>query len=194
MKRMVDIIVSSVALVLLLPIMPVIAALVAIFLGRPVLFRQIRPGLHGRPIAIRKFRSMTEARDSSGRLRADGERLTRFGRILRSFSLDELPELWSVLRGDMSLVGPRPLLMQYLPLYTPEQARRHNVKPGITGWAQVNGRNSINWNEKFALDLWYIENKSFTVDLLICCKTLAGLLNRKGISAVGSATISHFTG
>ena len=161
-------------------------AAVRVCLGRPVFFRQPRPGLHGRPFALVKFRTMRAGTGS------DAERLTRFGRFLRTTSLDELPELWNVLRGDMSLVGPRPLLMQYLERYTPEQARRHEMKPGITGWAQVNGRNALTWDERFALDVWYVDHWSLALDLRILARTLGAILRRKGITAPGSATMPEF--
>lgn len=166
-KRIFDLLIALPALILLSPLLTVLALLVRVNLGAPVLFRQRRPGLHGKPFEMVKFRTMTDARDASGVLLPDAERLTAFGRFLRSTSLDELPELWNVVRGDMSLVGPRPLLMQYLPLYTPEQARRHDVRPGVTGWAQVNGRNAISWEQKFAYDVWYVDNLSFWLDLKI---------------------------
>ena len=162
--------------------------------GKPVLFRQTRPGLEGHPFELLKFRSMKNERDSHGHLLSDDKRLSDFGRWLRSTSLDELPELWNVLRGDMSLVGPRPLLMEYLPLYSPEQARRHEVRPGITGWAQVNGRNAISWEEKFRLDVWYVDNHSFWLDLKILFLTVVRVFQRSGISAEGDATMPKFTG
>ena len=163
-------------------------------LGSPVFFRQTRPGLHGKPFIMVKFRTMTDARDASGALLPDAQRLTHFGRFLRASSLDELPELWNVLRGEMSLVGPRPLLMQYLPLYSPEQARRHEVRPGITGWAQVNGRNAISWADKFALDVWYVDNRSLFLDIRILWLTVRKVLVRDGISATGEATMPRFEG
>ena len=163
-------------------------------LGSPVLFSQMRPGLHGKPFRMVKFRSMTDSRNSKGELLPDAQRLTPFGRFLRSSSLDELPELWNVLRGDMSLVGPRPLLMEYLPLYTPEQARRHEVRPGITGWAQVNGRNAISWADKFALDVWYVDHRSLWLDVRILWRTVSKVLVRDGISAEGHATMTPFRG
>lgn len=163
-------------------------------LGSPVFFTQVRPGLNGAPFRMVKFRSMTDVRSPDGDLLPDAHRLTRFGAMLRSTSLDELPELWNVLKGDMSLVGPRPLLVEYLPLYTPEQARRHDVRPGITGWAQVNGRNAISWEEKFALDVWYVENQSIWLDIKILCLTVRKVLVRDGISASGEVTASKFTG
>ena len=163
-------------------------------LGSPVFFTQVRPGLNGKPFRMVKLRSMTDERSPNGELLPDAERLTRFGALLRSTSLDELPELWNVLKGEMSLVGPRPLLMEYLPLYTPEQARRHDVHPGITGWAQVNGRNAISWEEKFALDVWYVENQSLWLDIKILWLTVRKVLVRDGISAAGEVTASKFTG
>ncbi|KMS50675.1 sugar transferase [Novosphingobium barchaimii LL02] len=163
-------------------------------MGRPVLFRQIRPGLHGKPFEMLKFRTMRNAFSANGFPLSDAERLTRLGRTLRASSLDELPGLWNVLKGNMSLVGPRPLLMEYLPLYSPKQARRHEVRPGITGWAQVNGRNALSWDEKFALDLWYINNRSFMLDLKILWLTVRKVLVRDGISAAGEATMPKFTG
>jgi lipopolysaccharide/colanic/teichoic acid biosynthesis glycosyltransferase len=163
-------------------------------LGSPIFFKQTRPGRYGKSFKMIKFRSMTDARDIAGRLLPDSERLTAFGQFLRSTSLDELPELWNVLKGDMSLVGPRPLLMEYLPLYTPHQARRHEVRPGITGLAQVNGRNSLSWEEKFDLDVWYVDNQSFLLDMKILLLTVKKVLLREGISASGEATMSKFTG
>jgi lipopolysaccharide/colanic/teichoic acid biosynthesis glycosyltransferase len=193
-KRGFDILVAGTLLFILLPVFLVLVLLVRARLGSPVLFRQQRPGLHGRPFEIIKFRTMTDARDSEGRLLPDGERLTRFGRFLRSSSLDELPELWNVLKGEMSLVGPRPLLMEYLPLYSPQQARRHEVRPGITGWAQVNGRNAISWDEKFAMDVWYIDNRSLALDIRVLALTVLKVFKREGISAVGEATMPRFNG
>jgi lipopolysaccharide/colanic/teichoic acid biosynthesis glycosyltransferase len=190
MKRAFDVCVAALGLVLLSPVLAVIALLVRRTLGSPVLFRQQRPGLGGRPFTLYKFRTMREA----GPGVSEAERLTRLGRLLRSTSLDELPELWNVLRGDMSLVGPRPLLMQYLPLYTPEQARRHEVRPGITGWAQINGRNALSWEEKFALDLWYVEHRSFMLDLRILAMTLAQVLRCRDVAAPGEATMPRFRG
>lgn len=193
-KRLIDIVLSAAALLMLSPVLCVIAALIAMRLGRPVLFTQARPGLHGKPFRMLKFRSMTSTCDANGNLLPDEQRLTPFGQRLRSTSLDELPGLWAVLKGDMSLVGPRPLLMEYLPLYTPEQARRHEVRPGITGWAQVNGRNAISWEEKFALDVWYVENQSLWLDIKILFLTVKKVFVREGISAAGEATMSKFTG
>ncbi|EAP77329.1 putative UDP-galactose phosphate transferase [Roseovarius nubinhibens ISM] len=163
-------------------------------MGSPVFFRQTRPGRHGIPFEMVKFRTMRDAIDADGRPLPDAERLTKLGRFLRSSSLDELPELWNVLKGEMSLVGPRPLLMEYLPLYSPEQARRHEVRPGVTGWAQVNGRNAISWDEKFALDVWYVDNRSLWLDLKIIWLTIRKVVKREGISAAGEATMSRFTG
>ena len=193
-KRLVDLGLALAALALLWPVLLCLAVLVRLKLGAPVLFRQTRPGLHGRPFTILKFRTMTDARDARGNLLPDGERLTRFGRFLRSTSLDELPELFNVLRGDMSLVGPRPLLMAYLPLYSPEQARRHEMRPGITGWAQVNGRNALSWEEKFAMDVWYVDHRSLWLDMKILVLTVRKVLARDGISATGEATMPRFTG
>jgi sugar transferase EpsL len=193
-KRAFDISLASVALLLLSPILGAMIVLVSLKLGSPVLFRQQRPGLNGRPFTLIKFRTMTDKRDAQGNLLPDAQRLTKFGKFLRTSSLDELPELWNVLKGEMSLVGPRPLLMQYLPLYTPEQARRHEVRPGITGWAQVNGRNGISWQEKFALDVWYVDNHSFWIDLKIILLTILKILKREGINQEGVATVEYFAG
>lgn len=194
LKRMMDVLVSGLALVLMgLPLL-MLAAVVRVRLGGPVLFRQVRPGLHGMPFVMIKFRTMTDQRGLDGELLPDTQRLTPFGRFLRSTSLDELPELWNVLRGDMSLVGPRPLLMEYLPLYSPEQARRHEVRPGITGWAQVNGRNALSWDERFKLDIWYVDHRSLWLDLRILWLTVRKVIVREGISAQGEATMPRFTG
>ena len=193
-KRLFDIIASSIALVLLSPIYLLVAYKVKKNLGSPVLFKQIRPGLNGKPLEMIKFRTMRDAIDKNGELLPDAERLTPFGKMLRSTSLDELPEFWNVLKGDMSLVGPRPLLMEYLPLYTKEQAKRHNVKPGITGYAQVNGRNAISWEQKFELDTWYVENRSFWLDIHILFKTVLKVVNKDDINAVGDATMPKFEG
>jgi lipopolysaccharide/colanic/teichoic acid biosynthesis glycosyltransferase/glycosyltransferase involved in cell wall biosynthesis len=193
-KRIFDVVASAAALVLLAPLLALVALLVRLRLGSPVLFRQIRPGLHGRPFTLCKFRTMRDAVDAQGRPLPDAERLTRLGRFLRSSSLDELPELWNVLRGEMSLVGPRPLLMQYLALYTAEQARRHEVRPGLTGWAQVNGRNALSWEEKFRLDVWYVDNCSLALDLRILFLTVKKVFDREGISQSGHATVEYFTG
>jgi len=193
-KRLFDLLISLVLLILLSPVMLVIAVLVRIKLGKPVLFSQERPGLHGRLFRLYKFRTMRDLRGPDGRLLPDEERLTKFGRFLRASSLDELPELFNVLKGEMSLVGPRPLLVAYLERYTPEQARRHEVLPGITGWAQVNGRNALSWEAKFKLDVWYVDNQSFWLDLKILFLTLWKALKREGISAPGSATAPEFMG
>jgi len=193
-KRAFDILVSLVALVVLSPVIAVVALCVHVQMGSPVLFSQDRPGLNGQPFRMYKFRTMRHALDKNGAPLPDAERLTRFGRMLRATSLDELPELWNVLRGEMSLVGPRPLLMEYVPLYSPEQARRHQVRPGVTGWAQVNGRNAISWEEKFRLDVWYVDNQSFRLDLKILALTVLKVVRRDGISAEGSATMEKFTG
>lgn len=194
MKRFVDILGGGIGLLLLSPVLAVVALLIRVKMGSPVLFRQTRPGLHGKPVKMIKFRTMRDAMDANGRPLPDAERLTHLGQFLRSSSLDELPELWNVLKGEMSLVGPRPLLMEYLPLYSPEQARRHEVRPGVTGWAQVNGRNAISWDEKFALDVWYVDNRSLWLDLKIIWLTIRKVIKRDGISAAGEATISKFTG
>ena len=193
-KRFADIVVASTALVLLSPFILGIALLVRARLGSPVLFRQGRPGLRGRPFTLIKFRTMLEARDASGALRPDAERMTPLGGWLRSSSVDELPELWNVVLGEMSLVGPRPLLMHYLPLYSAEQARRHDVRPGITGWAQINGRNAISWEEKFAFDVWYVDNWSLILDAKILFASVVSVVSRRGITAEGSATMPEFTG
>ncbi len=193
-KRLFDLILTLLALVVLTPVIGVLALLVRFKLGTPVLFRQPRPGLHGQPFTLIKFRTMTDTQDAEGNLLPDGQRLTTLGRFLRSTSLDELPELWNVQRGDMSLVGPRPLLVQYLERYTPEQARRHEVRPGITGWAQVNGRNALSWEEKFALDVWYVDNFSLGLDLKIIALTLWKIIRREGISQAGRATMDEFQG
>ena len=194
MKRLFDVVVSACALlVLALPLLVVIW-MVRRKLGSPVFFTQVRPGMHGKPFKMVKFRSMTSERGTDGELLPDAERLTPFGRFLRSTSLDELPELWNVLKGDMSLVGPRPLLMEYLPLYSPEQARRHEVRPGITGWAQVNGRNAISWEDKFKLDVWYVDHCSLWLDIKILWLTVKKVLVREGSSAAGEATMGKFTG
>ena len=194
MKKIFDFTVALGALAILSPVLGVVAIIVRAQLGAPVLFCQTRPGLQGKPFSILKFRTMTNARDAQGNLLPDAQRLTRFGRFLRSTSLDELPELFNVLRGDMSLVGPRPLLMAYLPLYSAEQARRHEVRPGITGWAQVNGRNALSWEEKFAMDVWYVDHRSLWLDMKILVLTVRKVLARDGISATGEATMPRFTG
>jgi len=194
LKRTFDLLVSLILLILLSPVLLVIAVLVRIKLGIPVLFSQERPGLHGRLFRLYKFRSMRDAHGTDGRLLPDDERLTKFGRFLRASSLDELPELFNVIKGEMSLVGPRPLLVAYLERYTPEQARRHETLPGITGWAQVNGRNALSWEAKFKLDVWYVDNRSFWLDLKILFLTVWKALKREGISAPGSATAPEFMG
>jgi len=194
LKRSFDFIVAATLLACLLPILLAVAAVVRAALGDPVLLRQTRPGLQGRPFVLYKFRTMTQALDGVGRLLPDAERLTPVGRVLRAASLDELPQLFNVLRGEMSLVGPRPLLMEYLPLYTPQQMRRHEVRPGVTGWAQVNGRNAISWEERFALDVWYVDHRSFFLDLHILLLTALRVLRPQGISQPGAATMSKFKG
>lgn len=194
MKRLMDILGAGFGLILLSPVLIVVAVLIRRQMGAPVFFCQTRPGLHGKPFTMIKFRSMRDAVDAQGRALPDAERLTRLGRFLRSSSLDELPELWNVLKGDMSLVGPRPLLMEYLPLYSSRQARRHDVRPGVTGWAQVNGRNAISWDQKFALDVWYVDNRNLWLDLKIIWLTIRKVVTREGISAAGDATMPRFTG
>lgn len=194
MKRLVDIVGAVVGLVLLSPVLLVTWMLVYRRLGRPAIFRQTRPGLHGKPFVMLKFRTMKDATDATGAPLPDEDRLTSFGSMLRSTSLDELPELWNVLRGDMSLVGPRPLLVEYLPLYSVEQARRHEVRPGITGWAQVNGRNAISWEQKFVLDVWYVDNHSFWLDVKILLMTVRKAIRRDGITSKSSVTAERFTG
>ena len=193
-KRLLDIIIASAALVLLSPVLLLLVWQIRRKLGTPVLFRQVRPGRGGIPFVMYKFRTMRDAADENGHPLPDAERLTPFGRKLRAASLDELPELWNVLKGDMSLVGPRPLLMEYLPLYNAEQRRRHLVRPGITGWAQVNGRNAILWPEKFRLDVWYVENRSLLLDMKILFLTVKKVLDRSGINSEGEATAAKFTG
>jgi lipopolysaccharide/colanic/teichoic acid biosynthesis glycosyltransferase len=190
MKRLFDFFVAGTAIILLSPILLGVGGLVLMFLGRPILFAQPRPGLHGKPFLLRKFRTMRKGTPGE----TDEERLTRFGRFLRASSLDELPELWNVVSGDMSLVGPRPLLTQYLPRYSAEQARRHSVRPGLTGWAQVNGRNAINWDQKLAMDVWYVDNRSFLLDLRILVMTVSRVLRASDISAHDSATMPEFMG
>ncbi|MCO8070188.1 sugar transferase [Acinetobacter lwoffii] len=194
LKRLLDIIIASIALILLSPLYAFVAYKVKKNLGSPVLFRQVRPGLHGKPFEMIKFRTMKDAVDEQGKPLPDSERLTPFGQMLRSTSLDEMPELWNVIKGDMSIVGPRPLLMEYLPLYSPEQAKRHDVRPGMTGYAQVNGRNAIGWEEKFKLDTWYVENQSIWLDFKIMFKTVHKVLAKDDISAEGEATMTKFTG
>ena len=194
LKRLLDIIIASIALILLSPLYFYVAHKVKKNLGSPVLFRQVRPGLHGKPFEMIKFRTMKDAVDAQGNLLPDSERLTPFGKMLRSTSLDEMPELWNVIKGDMSVVGPRPLLMEYLPLYNTEQAKRQNVRPGMTGHAQVNGRNAISWEEKFKLDTWYVENQSIWLDFKIMLKTVQKVIAKDDISAEGEATMTRFIG
>lgn len=194
LKRILDVAIASTALVLLSPVYALVAYKVKKNLGSPVLFRQTRPGLHGQPFEMIKFRSMKDAMDAAGHPLPDSERLTPFGKMLRATSLDEMPELWNVIKGDMSIVGPRPLLMEYLPLYNSEQAKRHEVRPGITGYAQVNGRNAISWEKKFELDTWYVENQSLWLDFKIMLKTVKKVLAKDDISAEGEVTIQKFTG
>ncbi|HEX4945033.1 MAG TPA: sugar transferase [Blastocatellia bacterium] len=194
MKRMLDFFVALFALLVLSPVLAITALLVRIKLGSPVIFHQTRPGLNARLFRLHKFRTMTDERDANGKLLPDEIRLTPFGKFLRSTSLDELPELWNVLRGEMSLVGPRPLLAKYLERYSPEQARRHEVRPGITGWAQVNGRNALTWEQKFALDVWYVDHHSFWLDIKILALTVWKIMQRDGINEPGQATAQEFMG
>ncbi len=194
MKRVLDLVIASLGLALCAPLLILTAVCVRTFIGSPVLFRQVRPGRGGRPFTLVKFRTMREAFDGKGNPLADSERLTPFGSWLRRTSLDELPELWNVVRGDMSLVGPRPLLMEYLPLYSAEQARRHEVRPGITGWSQVNGRNALDWEDRLLLDVWYIDNRTMALDLKILLLTLKKVVARDGISSPGEATMAKFAG
>lgn len=194
LKRMLDAIGAVVGLTILSPVLAVVAIMIRRKMGAPILFRQIRPGLHSRPFEMIKFRTMRDAIDANGDPLPDSERLTRLGQFIRSSSLDELPELWNVLRGDMSLVGPRPLLMEYLPLYSPEQARRHEVRPGITGWAQVNGRNAISWDEKFELDLWYVDNRNLWLDLKIIWLTIRKVIKREDIDDSSGVGQEKFEG
>lgn len=194
LKRFIDVFIGGAALLLLTPLMAMIALVICLAMGRPVLFRHVRPGYKARPLVLLKFRTMNYLRDAQGRPLSDAERLTSLGKLLRTWSLDELPQLWNVLRGDMSLVGPRPLLTDYLARYSPEQARRHEVKPGITGWAQVNGRNALSWEERFRFDIWYVDHCSLGLDLKIIWKTIQKVLQRKGISLDGHATMPEFTG
>lgn len=194
MKRLIDLTISGSALVFLLPVFLTIGLLVRFKLGSPILFIQVRPGLYGQAFNMIKFRTMLDARDASGALLPDADRLSSFGKMLRNFSLDELPELWNVLKGEMSLVGPRPLLMEYLPLYSAEQSRRHHVKPGLTGWAQVNGRNALSWEEKFKLDVWYVDHQSFCLDMRILFSTVYKVLKREGINQSDQVTMPKFTG
>jgi sugar transferase EpsL len=194
LKRAIDVVGASLALVLLSPLLAFVALVVRVQMGSPVLFRQERPGRRGTPFVITKFRTMTDRRGPDGALLPDAERLTRFGRFLRRSSIDELPELLNVVHGDMSLVGPRPLLMEYLPLYSTEQARRHDVRPGVTGWAQVNGRNAVSWDEKFELDVWYVDHRSTSLDLEILGKTVTQVFRGSDVSAPGHATMEPFRG
>ncbi|RUO46618.1 sugar transferase [Pseudidiomarina aquimaris] len=194
MKRFLDFCAALIGLLALLPLILVLSLLISINLGAPIFFYQLRPGVHGKPFRMFKFRTMRDAFDSNGNSLPDSERITKFGAFLRATSLDELPELWNVLKGDMSLVGPRPLLMEYLDLYTPEQARRHEVRPGVTGWAQVNGRNAISWEEKFKLDVWYVDNQSLWLDIKIIFMTVKKVFKREGITAEGSVTMHRFEG
>jgi lipopolysaccharide/colanic/teichoic acid biosynthesis glycosyltransferase len=194
MKRLMDVLLAALALMVLAVPIAILALVVRHRLGSPVLFRQVRPGRHGRPFEMIKFRSMKTLFDEQGALLPDADRMTAFGTFLRASSLDELPELWNVLKGDMSIVGPRPLLMEYLPLYSPEQQRRHDVRPGITGWAQVNGRNSLAWDDKLALDVWYVDHRSLRLDLRVMALTIRKVLGRDGIAADGEVTMARFTG
>lgn len=194
MKRLLDIVLASIGLIALTPVIAIVAVCIRRKLGSPIIFSQVRPGLHGKPFKMVKFRTMLDAVDAHGHPLPDSLRMTPFGSFLRSSSLDELPELWNVLKGDMSLVGPRPLLMEYLPLYSAEQFRRHEVRPGVTGWAQVNGRNALSWEAKFKLDVWYVDNRSIWLDCRIIFLTLKKVLARDGINAEGEATIAKFTG
>lgn len=193
-KRLFDITASVCGLLVLAPVIAIVGWQIRRKLGTPVLFRQVRPGLDGKPFEMIKFRTMRDAVDARGNPLPDSERMTPFGSFLRASSLDELPELWNVLKGDMSLVGPRPLLMEYLPLYSPEQYRRHEARPGVTGWAQINGRNALSWDEKFKLDVWYVDNRSLWLDLKILLLTIKKVFVREGISAAGEATVEYFKG
>lgn len=194
LKRILDIVIASSALIILSPLYLYVAYKVRKNLGSPVIFRQVRPGLHGKPFEMVKFRTMTDERDAKGNLLPNEQRLPKFGKMLRATSLDEMPELWNVIKGDMSIVGPRPLLMDYLPLYNAEQAKRHNVRPGMTGYAQVNGRNSIGWEEKFKLDTWYVENRSTWLDFKIMFQTVKKVLVKEGINQSEEVTMTRFTG
>lgn len=194
LKRGIDVLGAGAALVVLSPLLAVVAVLVRVRMGSPVLFRQTRPGLHARPFRLVKFRTMSDRRDADGELLPDADRLTALGRWLRRTSIDELPELLNVLAGDMSLVGPRPLLMEYLPRYSPEQARRHEVRPGITGWTQVNGRNALSWDDKFALDVWYVDHRTLRLDVAILARTVTQVVSGRGVSAPGHATMEPFRG
>jgi sugar transferase EpsL len=193
-KRILDLVIAVFGLVILSPFILLITIMVGLFIGTPILFRQLRPGYKARPFYIYKFRTMTDARDLNGNLLPDSERLTGFGRFLRSLSLDELPEIYNILRGDMSVVGPRPLITEYLPLYSPEQMRRHDVYPGLTGWAQINGRNAIDWPTRFSLDVWYVDHRSFWLDIQIIFKTIWKVIKRENVNQPGQATIEYFTG
>ena len=193
-KRLFDIIATSATILILSPVIITAALIVRLKMGVPVFFKQKRPGLHGKPFIIYKFRTMTDKKDHDGKVLPDEMRLTPLGKFLRRFSIDELPQLFNVIRGDLSLVGPRPLLMEYLALYTPESARRHDVKPGITGWAQVNGRNALSWDERFKLDVWYVDNRSFMLDLKILWLTLIKVFRKEGINQNGHATMEKFKG
>ena len=194
MKRIFDFIASFTALLLLSPLILILAVIIRVMLGGPILFKQLRPGFNGEPFEMVKFRTMSNSKDGKGELLPDSERLPKFGRILRATSLDELPELWNVLKGDMSLVGPRPLLMEYLDLYSSVEARRHDVRPGITGWAQVNGRNALTWEDKFALDVWYVDNRSMWLDIKILLLTVAKVFTGDGVSQQGHVTMEKFRG
>lgn len=194
MKRFVDLIAALLLLILLSPLLVAIAILIANKLGSPVIFKQLRPGLHGQPFYLYKFRTMTDCKDEDGNLLSDDIRLTSFGKWVRKYSLDELPQLFNVIKGDLSFVGPRPLLMEYLPLYSPEQARRHDARPGITGWAQVNGRNAISWEEKFALDIWYVDNHTLWLDFKILLLTIIKAIRSEGINQEGYSTMPKFKG
>lgn len=194
MKRLIDFICALLLILLFLPLMLLIGLAIKLTCGRPIFFAQIRPGLNGEPFCLYKFRTMTDKRNEQGSLLADEDRLTRFGLFLRQYSLDELPQLWNVLKGELSLVGPRPLLMEYLPLYTKEQAKRHLVRPGITGWAQINGRNEISWEEKFILDVWYVQNQSFLLDMKILMMTLKKVIQSEGVRQPGNVTMEAFKG
>ncbi len=194
MKRLFDFVAAGLGLLVLSPVMLVVALLIRRRLGSPVLFHQVRPGVSGKPFRMVKFRTMRDALDAQGNPLPDDQRMTPFGAFLRASSLDELPELWNVLKGDMSLVGPRPLLMEYLPLYSAEQYRRHEARPGVTGWAQINGRNALSWEDKFKLDVWYVDNRSFWLDLKILFLTVKKVIRKDGISAAGEATMSKFSG
>jgi lipopolysaccharide/colanic/teichoic acid biosynthesis glycosyltransferase len=194
LKRLFDVTAASAGLLVLSPVIAVIALVIRRSIGSPVLFRQVRPGLHGRPFTMVKFRTMRDATDENGNPLPDDQRMTRVGSILRSTSLDELPELWNVVKGEMSLVGPRPLLMQYLDRYTPEQMRRHEARPGVTGWAQINGRNAIGWDARLAMDVWYVDNRTFLLDIKIIALTLLKVFKRDGVAADGHVTMPEFMG